>query len=296
MELVYKMMNGRRGTWIKRIGSGMLDLLYPPGLYCISCGKIIDASRTYYLCNDCMESMNWITDRHCGRCGRPLAENDPGELCFGCAGMEAAGMSQAFDKGHACSGYGACEQSLIFSFKYGGRSDIGDILGEALYDRMSAEYGSDVLAGMYDLVIPVPVFKEKKSKRGFNHADLMAQSFAKRAGLCCDPGAVVRVRDTVPMKGLSPEERRANISGAFRVRASRLPRISGARILIVDDIFTVGSTVGEIGRILKEPDSAAQGGRDPDASDYRARHTARIPGAARVDFLTFAAAGDYLAV
>ena len=248
----------------------MLDLVYPPGLYCLSCGKITDDSRTYGLCNECMSSMNWITERHCGKCGRPLSPNDPGELCFGCAGRRSAGQPQSFDKGHACAGYGACERSLIFNFKYGGRSDIGDTLGEILFDRMSSEYGEESLSGMYDLVIPVPIHKEKRGKRGFNQAELMAKSFARRAGLRSDPGAVLRIRETAPMKGLGPEERQANIRGAFRIRESRLKQISEARILLIDDIFTTGSTIDEIAALLK---------------DY---------GALRVDFLAFAAVGDMI--
>ena len=70
------------------------------------------------------------------------------------------------------------------------------------------------------------------------------------------------------MKGLGPEERRANIRGAFEIRNSRLPLIQGSRILLIDDIFTTGSTIDEIARMLKSH------------------------GASRVDFIAFAAAGD----
>ena len=203
----------------------MLDLVYPPGLYCICCGKISDDSRTYRLCNDCMRSMNWNTGRRCDKCGRPLAESDPGKLCFGCAQTETSGRKRNFDKGYACAGYGACAQAVIFSLKYGGRSDIGDTLGEILYDFMLSEFEEDELAAMYDIVIPVPTHADKLKKRGFNHAELIGRGFANRTGLHFDPGALIRTRATVPMKGLGPEERRANISGAFEIRNSRLPQI-----------------------------------------------------------------------
>ena len=274
-------------TWIRKIGNGVLDLVYPPGLYCICCGKIIDGTRIYRLCNDCMPMVNWNTGRYCSKCGRPLSDNDPGEMCFGCTVRRSSGQLRSFDKGHACAGYGSCEQSMIFALKYGSRSDIGDTLGEMMYDRMSAEYGHDELADMYDLVIPVPTHIEKKSKRGYNHADLMAQSFAKRAGIRHAADVVIRTRSTIPMKGLSPEARMANIRGAFSIRESSLPLIAGARILLIDDIFTTGATIDEIARILKEPDA-----NDP--GRYRPRHAARIPGAIRVDFLVFAAAGDMI--
>lgn len=260
----------KENSWIKRIGNELLDLVYPPGLYCICCGKIIDDTRTYRLCNDCMKAMNWNTGRHCSKCGRPLADTDPGELCFGCAREETAGHEHFFDRGHACTSYGACAQSVIFALKYGGRADIGDTLGEILSDYMLSEYEADELAGMYDIVIPVPIHIEKLKRRGFNHAELISRGFVKRTGLRSDPGALIRTRETQPMKGLGPEERRANISGAFAIRNSRLPRIEGARILLIDDIFTTGSTIDEIAKLLKSS------------------------GAETVDFLTFAAAGDMI--
>lgn len=259
-----------KSTWLKNIGNAMLDLVYPPGLYCISCGKMTDDSRTYRLCNDCMASMNWITQRHCAKCGRPLAETDPGSMCFGCAQREASGHSFSFDKGHACAGYGAVEQSLVFSFKYGGHSDIGDTLGEILYDRMVSEYGADELMRMYDLVVPVPTHRDRELRRGFNHAALMAEGFVKRAGIKCDTGAMMRIRATVPMKGLGPEARTENIRGAFTVRNSRIPKIGNARILLIDDIFTTGATIDEAAKVLKQN------------------------GASRVDFLAFAGGADII--
>lgn len=260
----------REGSWVRKTGNKLLDLVYPPSLYCISCGKIIDETRTYRLCNECMAASNWITERHCANCGKPLADADPGDVCFSCAERRASGAFHAFDKGHACAGYGACEQSLIFAFKYGSRSDIGDTLGEIMYDRMAAEYGEDVLAAMYDMVIPVPIYRDKAKKRGFNHADLMAEGFAKRAGLRYMSDVVIRTRATAPMKGLGPEERRANIRGAFRIRDRLLPEICGARILLIDDIYTTGATIDEIAGLLKEA------------------------GASRVDFLAYAGGRDMI--
>jgi predicted amidophosphoribosyltransferase len=123
---------------------------------------------------------------------------------------------------------------------------------------------------MYDLVTPVPTHRDKQAVRGYNHADLMGKSFAGRAGLRYDPDVVVRTRPTLPMKGLGPEARIANIQGAFDIRAHRLPLIAGSRILLIDDIYTTGATIDEIASILKDA------------------------GASRIDFLAFAAAGDMI--
>lgn len=267
--LIIIVINKEEGI-IKRIGNAALNLVYPRDLYCISCGKIIDGSRTYRLCNDCMDAAKWITERRCIKCGKPLAGTDPGELCFVCSAREGSRDPHIFDKGYACAGYGAVEQAIIFAFKYGSRSDIGDTLGEIMYDRMTAEYEPEELSAMYDIVVPVPIYKEKLKKRGFNHADLMAESFAKRAGLRYDPGIIVRTRPTRAMKGLGGGERKANISGAFSIRERRKPEIEGAGILIIDDIFTTGSTIDEISSLLKKS------------------------GAARTDFLAYAGGADLI--
>lgn len=272
-----------KGTnWIKRLGSTALDLIYPPGLYCISCGKITDDSRTYGLCNDCMAAASWNTGRHCEKCGKPLSDNDPGPQCFSCGEIGRSTRPHTFDKGYACAGYSSVEQSVIFAFKYGSRSDIGDNIGEILYDRMISEFGADELAGMYDLVIPVPIYIEKKKKRGYNHADLMAESFASRAGLHCGTDILIRTRATRPMKGLGPEERKANISEAFDIRERKRGLLSGASILLIDDIYTTGATIDEVAGKLKETWVDSEGNV----------HS----GASRVDFLAYAAAADYLIV
>lgn len=223
---------------IRKVGNAALDLIYPPGLYCISCGKICDASRTYGLCNECMEAVDWVTSP-----------------------VSAGG-------GHACVSYNAVAQAVIFAFKYGGRSEIGDKISEIMYDRMAAEYGADALAGMYDMVVPVPIYREKKKRRGFNHADIMAEGFAERAGLRYEADLLVRTRETQPMKGLGRDERRANISGAFGIRQRRLEALKGAKVLLVDDIYTTGATTGEIRSLLERN------------------------GAAKTEVLAFAAAGS----
>lgn len=260
-----------KGTsWIRKIGNTALDLIYPQGLYCISCGKITDDERTYGLCNDCMAAAGWNTGRRCEKCGKALSDNDNGPLCFACRDSGSGGGAHCFDKGYTCCAYSSVAQSVIFAFKYGSRSDIGERIGEILYDRMLSEFGPDELAGMYDFLIPVPIHREKQKRRGFNHAALMAESFAKRSGISCEQDLLIRVRDTKPMKGLGPEERKANISGAFSIRERKRSLLYGARVLLIDDIFTTGSTIDEIASLLKEN------------------------GASRVDFLAYAGGADML--
>ena len=263
------------GIWTNKIGNELLDLLYPPDLYCICCGKIIDVSRTYSMCNDCIGAIRWVTGRSCAKCGKAMNDNNPKEVCFECSEQ-----TRFFDKGYICSEYGVHEKTLLYELKYASKGYIGEVLGEIAYDKMSAEFGNSYLSKAYDFVIPVPIYKSRHQRRGFNQAELIARSFAKRAGLKTDSEILIRTRATEAMKGLDAAARRMNIRGAFEVRSRKLPLISGARILIVDDIFTTGSTIDEIAKCLKSPIS--------DES------TAIAKGASRVDFSAFAGASDKL--
>lgn len=240
-----------------------LDLIYPPALYCICCGKIIDETRTYRLCNDCMDGMKWIGDRTCLKCGKRLGDANPSSVCFSCREHP-----HSFDRGYTCTEYGTHERAIVFSLKYDGRPDIAASIGEILADRMLAEFGADELAGMYDMVIPVPVHEAKRRRRGYNQAALIADEFSRRTGLTVAEDALIRTRETHIMRSLGPEQRRENIRGAFGIRPWFLPEISGKNILLVDDIYTTGATVDELALILKQA------------------------GAEKVDFISFASGAD----
>lgn len=248
---------------IKNLCGRALDLIYPPDLYCICCGKITDSTRTYRLCNDCIDGIKWASGRTCAKCGKPLSPANPGEICFSCREHE-----HVFDRGYTCAEYGTHERAMIFSLKYDGRTDIAVTIGEIMSDRMAAESGEDGFAGRYDAVLPVPVHPGKKAERGFNQAALIAKEVSSRLCIDFDDDILIRVRETHIMRSLGPDQRRQNIRGAFEIRSRRLSDVRGRRFLLVDDIYTTGATCDEIARIMTEA------------------------GAESVDVLTFAAGAD----
>ena len=94
-----------------------------------------------------------------------------------------------------------------------------------------------------DMVVPVPLWKEKEKKRGFNQAALMAESFSKVTGIPYDESVIMRIRDTAPQSSLRKHQRDANIRSAFKVTDEN--KVKGRKILRVDDIYTTGSNVRE---------------------------------------------------
>lgn len=217
-----------------------LECLYPSNIYCVSCGSIIDKTRPYALCDECMEKFHWLGKKTCRKCGKILNDDYRHDLCYDC--ME---YSHEFTKGYTCVQYGLYERGLLMDYKYRGKSYIGRKLGDILYDRISLEEQS------FDLIVPVPMHEKKQQQRGYNQAQLMAQRLAQRMELPCASGLLTRVRETLPMKGLGAFDRQENLRGVFAVSQKNHYEIKGRQILLIDDIYTTGSTMDACSVTLK---------------------------------------------
>ena len=215
----------------------MLESLFPSSLYCISCGCMIDSSRDYALCDRCLQRFHWVGEKTCAKCGKIL--------CYDCRQYE-----RNFDKGFTCVQYGLLERGVLMDYKYKGKSYIGQKLGDVLYDRMRLENVEP------DLVVPVPMFIKNRNIRGYNQAQVMAGRLAERSGTAFAPELLERTRKTAPMKGLGALERYENLKNAFAVSSKNHYTIAGKRILLVDDIFTTGSTLDACSLVLKEAGAA----------------------------------------
>jgi len=133
---------------------------------------------------------------------------------------------------------------MLLSFKYGGKTFIGEKLAQIMADRLETEELET------DLIIPVPMHRKKQKKRGYNQAEIIAVRLAKKLRVPYSGGLLLRTEYTAAMSRLTPEERRMNIENAFKVPAYARGRIAGKRILLVDDIYTTGSTVDSCSRAL----------------------------------------------
>ncbi len=214
----------------------ILNLIFPRGIYCISCGSIIDKTRPYGLCNSCMEHISWIGERRCGLCGRQLRPHYRGELCYDCMENE-----HFFDAAASAAVYGMYERGLIKDLKYGDKSYLAYHLGEMMYDRLRQE------DWYIDIVTSVPVHRKREKERGYNQSRLLALEICGRSGLAYED-LLERDRDTRPLKDLSRAERFETLKGAFQKKRS----LDGENVLLTDDIYTTGATVDECARALKE--------------------------------------------
>jgi ComF family protein len=109
----------------------------------------------------------------------------------------------------------------------------------------------------YSLIVPVPLHPRRLRQRGFNQSVILAREIVKRCGIAMDFRALRRIVDTESQAGLKKEERRSNIRRAFSIPDPE--RVRGRRILLVDDVYTTGSTLGECARILLKGGAEAVG-------------------------------------
>jgi ComF family protein len=148
---------------------------------------------------------------------------------------------RGFDAAYSYGAYEGVLRELIHLFKYGRIRTLARPLGRYLAAAMPPD-------ATFDVVAPVPLNWRRRWSRGFNQSALLAGAAARRLGVGVTP-ALSRTRATAAQAGLSHARRRANVSGAFRVR--RPEQVAGRRILLVDDVMTTGATASACAAALK---------------------------------------------
>ncbi|MDF3000096.1 MAG: ComF family protein [Bacillota bacterium] len=213
------------------LAEGFFDLIYPSNIYCICCGNIIDDSRPYSLCDVCVRSMKWANGRTCSCCGKRLQDDYLPDLCTNCRDG-----GHLFTKGFACAEYGAAERDILHRFKYKDKAYLGRKLAELMRDRILSETLE------LDLILPVPMHKRKEKVRGYNQAAVLAKELARLLEKPYCRNLLLRSSDTEAMNRLGAEERSRNVQEAFVVSSRKNDLLRGKKVLLVDDIFTTGST------------------------------------------------------
>ena len=190
-------------------------------------------------CGICRLRLSYVKEPSCRKCGKPLAA-DGREYCMDCA----AGK-HIFSQGRAPFVYDGVMRRSVSRFKYGGRKEYADFYAEEIMRRCWKE----VAFWKAEVIVPIPLHPSRRRKRGFNQAELVAERLSRQTGIPMDAGLLKRVKKTRAQKELSREERASNLKGAFAAREEEFPF---RRILLVDDIYTTGSTMDEAARILRE--------------------------------------------
>jgi ComF family protein len=168
-------------------------------------------------------------------------------------------IERPFGRAVAYGSYDGGLRELIHLLKFNGVRPAANVLGRMLAEAITALEPSFEEASLFDAgsiaVVPVPLFKAKRRQRRFNQAELIARAALKfypaRAHFQLVPDLLVRTRDTHSQIGLTSHQRRANLRGAFTVARAAKADIKGREVLLVDDVYTTGTTATECARVLR---------------------------------------------
>ena len=167
---------------------------------------------------------------------------DAGE---GALSAAAIATPPVYDRARAAARYSETMRELIQSFKYRDRQE-----GLPLFARWLGKAGAELLADA-DLIVPVPLYPARLWWRRFNQSAMLAQAVGRLTGVEVDCFVLKRVKRTASQVGLSADQRRRNVAGAFKVDKARAGRIRGKKVVVIDDVITTGATAEACARALK---------------------------------------------
>ena len=221
---------------LRQVGRLVLDTVLPPR--CLACGELVD--RQGQLCAACWLGLDFIARPYCAVCGLPFAYDMGADAVCGACLAEPP----AFDQARAALVYNDLSARLIVGFKHGDRTHHAPAFARWLHTA-----GGDLLEAA-DIVTAVPLHPGRLWRRRFNQSAMMASFLARDVGKPAQPDLLRRTRPTPPQSGRTRLQRFENVRAAFAVRKSRQAMVKGARIVVIDDVFTTGATTGAVARCL----------------------------------------------
>ncbi|MFD2260533.1 ComF family protein [Chelativorans composti] len=218
-------------------------ILFPPT--CLGCRNIVEQPGT--LCPDCWPQVRFIERPWCEVMGTPFA-HDMGE---GMLSAEAIADPPPFVRARSAVLYQGVPQRMARALKFGDRTDLAPWMA-----RWMVRAGAELIADA-DAIVPVPLHRYRFLSRRFNQSAELSRAIARQTGLPHLPGVLVRRKATRPQVGLTAPERRANLDGVFTVPERCLPLVRDRRLILVDDVYTTGTTVKAATRVLLRAGAAA---------------------------------------
>jgi ComF family protein len=239
---------------LRSTGDSIATVLFPAD--CRICDDPLAAISRVPVCESCWNNLPEQSGPLCMRCGESLSVSDFGEGCDPVC-RPCRLVSPDFQLAVAHGLYTGTMRALLHLLKYDGLEPIATRLGALLATKVAA--AADLPAEM--LVIPVPLYRDKRRERGFNQSELLARAVCAamrrlrpewKGELAAQ--TLVRQRATASQAGLTLHERRRNLRGVFSVPEPE--KLRGRDVLLIDDIYTTGATARACSAALKKAGAA----------------------------------------
>lgn len=202
--------------------------------------------------------INLIYPTVCGICGEISKE----DICNKCKvkirkfqrSKKHIYLTKNFDTHMYLFDYQGIIRQKILQYKFGEKTYISRCFIETiLKDEKICRFLKN-----YDIIIPVPISNKRKKKRGYNQSELIASKLAKQMkNLKYTSKVLYKKKDTLPQSTLDKEKRIENVKGAYYIKNEQI--LKNKKVLLIDDIFTTGSTVNECSKILKQAEAKEVG-------------------------------------
>ncbi|MDD4568983.1 MAG: ComF family protein [Tepidanaerobacteraceae bacterium] len=227
-----------------------LNLVFPPKPYCLICSNKLTGVESI-ICNVCKNEISPLSDPLCKKCGKPLEINtyigvshNGDHLCYDCQ-REQHPFIQARSYGR----YEGILKQIIYEYKYHGKRELAEFLGSKMFHLLK-----QLPWPSSDYLVPLPLHIKRQRERGFNQAFLLAKVIARESCIPIFKG-LVRIKPTEHQTLLDKTLRKRNLKGAFKVNQSH--KIYKKTIILVDDVYTTGTTVAESSKTLLEAGAKA---------------------------------------
>ncbi len=217
----------------------IVDIVYPRR--CPICGDIA-SPRGNLACPSCLDILKLVIEPKCKKCGKQV-EYEEQEFCFDCHKKD-----HQYSYGISLWEYDATMKRSISDFKYKGRREYADFY----IDEFVKHYASEISAISPDILVPIPIHKSKLAVRGYNQAEILCKGIGEKLGIEILTDLLIRDKKTLPQKQLNDKERFKNLQKAFSFNHKAKNKYGKAinKILLIDDIYTTGSTIEACSRIL----------------------------------------------
>jgi ComF family protein len=233
----------------RTVRDGLLGLAYPEE--CRVCGGVVESYDDGVACTACWNDSNVTKLIHgsvCTKCGLPMSRSSAGaQASHRVAGSRVCGECSTlpFAAARACGIYsGALEANVLFL-------KVNPHICSRLLSLIAGTFSKHREALACEVVIPVPLHRLREKQRGFNQAAIIAGAISREFKLQIDRHSLVRTKATGRHRaGLDATDRAKSVERAFAVSSRR--QVTGAKVLLVDDVYTTGSTICAAARSLIE--------------------------------------------